>query len=118
MDDNTRVLSSKLYSDSMSKIKKTKIKFSNFIKYKNENKIELSPKITKHLKILIKLWNNNENANIEYYFNMKEHHSYITGELSEKSNEELNKLWDDYIMSGLQFRPLLLQLNHILSEYH
>ena len=32
-----------------------------------------------HFKHLIRLWRHNDDANIDYYFNMKEHHSHING---------------------------------------
>ena len=34
-----------------------------------------------HLKYLIQLLKNNDDANIEYYLKMKQHHSYINGKI-------------------------------------
>uniref|UniRef100_A0A6C0CEA2 Uncharacterized protein n=1 Tax=viral metagenome TaxID=1070528 RepID=A0A6C0CEA2_9ZZZZ len=105
-----------LYSKCMEDIKNTKSKFGKIIKFINENTEingELSPDIKIHLKKLIKLWKNNADANIEYYFNMKDHHSYINGNIE---NDTLKIMWDDYIESGLKFRVVLMKLNHMCSE--
>lgn len=103
-------MSSELFTDIKLKIKTTKNKFKEFIKYKNENNIKLNDEITKHLKILIELWNNNKDANIEYYFIMKEHHSHIYCQIEDV---ELKKLWEDYIDLGLDLRTKLMFLNDL-----
>ena len=105
-----------LYNKCMEAIKNTKSKFGKIIKFINENSeinSELSPDVKIHLKKLIKLWKNNADANIEYYFNMKEHHSYINGKIE---NDTLKIMWDDYIESGLKFRVDLMKLNHMCGE--
>ena len=104
---------SELYYQTMTHIKKTKCKLTNVIKYINETKINLGLDINEHLKKLIKLWNNNSNADTEYYVNMKEHHSYINGKIE---NEILNKLWMDYIVYSSELRVKLMKLNHLCSE--
>jgi hypothetical protein len=104
-----------LYNKCMEAIKNTKSKFGKIIKFINENSEingELSLDVKIHLKKLIKLWKNNVDANIEYYFNMKEHHSYINGKIE---NDTLKIMWDDYIESGLKFRVDLMKLNHMCS---
>ena len=88
-------------------IKETKQKFINIIKYINSNpniNVELPLDVHLHLKILIELWKNNkckEANNINYYYNMKNHHSYINGRITDKN---LDDLWLDYIKSGQKFR--------------
>ena len=107
---------SELYNKCMKDIKNTKSKFGKIIKFINENseiKDELSPNVKLHLKELIKLWKNNADANIEYYFNMKDHHSYINENIE---NDTLKIMWDDYIENGLKFRVKLMRLNHMCSE--
>ena len=101
-----------IYTEVMLKIKLTKKKFTVFIKYTNENKIKLNDEISEHLKKLIKLWNSNSDANIDYYFKMKEHHTHINGNIDDII---LNQLWIDYINSGLDLRTTLLKLNYLLS---
>lgn len=54
-----------------------------------------------------------DDANIEYYFKMKDHHSHINGKIE---NENLKKLWDEYLSSGLEFRCELLQLNELCNK--
>jgi len=111
--DNKRKEASKLYYQTMSDIKKTKRKLTEVIKYINETKINVGPKINEQLKILIKLWNNNSNADTEYYIKMKEHHSYISGQIE---NDILNKLWMDYIVNSSELRINLMKLNHLCTE--
>ena len=66
-----------------------------------------------HLIHLIQLWKNNDDANIEYYFKMKEHHSHINGKIE---NETLKEMWEDYIKSGLKFRVDLMKLNDLCNK--
>lgn len=110
MQFNNVKMTSNLLTDVQFKIKTTKNKLKEFIKYKNENKIKFNDEMTEHLKILIELWNNNKNANIEYYFNMKEHHSFINCQIEDV---ELKQLWEDYIDLGLDLRTNLMFLNDI-----
>jgi hypothetical protein len=55
----------------------------------------------------------NDDANIQYYFKMKEHHSYINGKIE---YEKLKTMWDDYIKSCCEFRTDLLRLNELLQK--
>ena len=57
------------------------------------------------------MWRNNNNANIEFYFTLKEHHSHINIQ-----NITFENMWGDYILSCCSFRCKLLQLNHLLTE--
>ena len=110
---------SNLHNNIMSEIKATKSKFKKIIKFINENKQindQLSGEIKNHLRHLIKLWQNNNDANIDnnhinadYYFQMKEHHSHINGMIKD---ENLNKMWKDYLVSGMEFRVKLMGLNN------
>jgi len=98
--------------------KETKKKFCKIIKFINNRKNkkinkELTPEIKKHLKHLIKMWKNSENVDMEYYFKMKEHHTHINGRIE---NEILKKMWDEYFMSGLEFRTKLMALNYEKSN--
>ena len=101
-----------LFIDVKLKIKTNKNKFKEFINYKNKHNIKLNDVITEHLKKLIELWNNKD-ANIEYYFNMKQHHTYINCQIE---NIELNQLWEDYIKLGLELRTSLIFLNECLRN--
>ena len=71
-----------IYNETMFDIKQTKNKFCKIIKTINED-MELrklfTPEMNTHLKYLIEMWRNNNDANIEHYFTLKEHHSYING---------------------------------------
>ena len=111
MSNNKEFLN--VYSDVMLKIKITKNKYIEFIKYKNTYNIKLNAEITEHLKKLIELWNNNRDANMEYYFNMKKHHSYINCKIEDIV---LKQLWDDYIKLGLNLRTQLIVLNNLISQ--
>jgi len=107
---------SELYNKSMFAIKNTKSKYGKIIKFINQNQ-EINNQLTSEMKTnfkhLIQLWKNNGDANIEYYFKMKEHHSYITGKIE---NETLKTMWDDYLKSGLEFRCDLMNLNNLCNK--
>lgn len=114
--NQARKEASKLYNKNMSAIKDTKSKFGKIIKFINENQEinnQLTPEMKTHFKYLINLWKNNEDANIEYYFKMKEHHSHINGKIENKS---LKQMWNDYLKSGLEFRCELLKLNELCNK--
>lgn len=104
-----------LYTEVMQQIKITKKKFITFIKYKNEKKIKLNDDIIEHLKKLIELWKCNQDANIDYYFIMKQHHSHINGKIYDTP---LKQLWDDYIEIGANLRTSLLRLNYLMREFN
>jgi hypothetical protein len=113
METNTQT---QLYKRCMIGIKVSKSRFVNIMYYINENneiKKELTKKIIDHLNQLYQMWINNEDANIEYYFKMKEHHSHINGKIK---NKTLSKMWDDYIRSCLKFRIDLMRFNHIMCN--
>ena len=104
---------SELYMKSMSAIKNTKSKFGKIIKFINQNpdiRKQLTPVVTSALKRLIQLWKNNDEANMEYYFSMKEHHSHINGQME---HDTLQTMWDDYIKSCVEFRCNLMAWNHL-----
>ena len=110
--EQTRKKASEVYN----KIKDTKSKFIKIIKFINENQEinnQLTSEMKTHLKYLIELWKYNDDANIEYYFKMKDHHFHINGKIE---NENLKKMWDDYLESGLEFRCTLLQLNELCNK--
>lgn len=94
----------------------TKKKFSKIIKFINKNqkiKNELTSEILINLKFLIKMWNNNNNQNMEYYFKMKDHHSHINGRIK---NKILDKMWIEYLKCGLKFRLELMKSNYKSSN--
>lgn len=101
-------MSLELFANIEIKINITKNNFKAFIKHINEKKIKLNNEINIHIKKLIELWNNNKNADIEYYFSMKNHHSYINDKIK---NITLDELWNKYIYSCLDLRTELLALN-------
>ena len=103
-----------LLEESMSDIEITKSKFSKIITTINETSDnQFTHEMKTHLNTLNRLWDNNEDANIEYYFEMKEHHSYINGKIE---NDILNEKWMDYIKSCALLRLKLVRLNHLCSE--
>lgn len=107
---------SELYNETMIDIKQTKSVFCRIIKTIN-NDVELqklfTPEMNTHLKILIQMWNNNNDANIEYYFRLKEHHEYINGKIQ---HPMVKDIWDDYILRCCDFRCKLLQLNDLCKK--
>ena len=93
-------------------IKLTREKFKKVIIYINENKDinnSLSKLVKKNLTELITLWQNYKNKGFDYYFDMKEYHSYINKQFTDKI---LDSMWEDYIKSGLEFRAKILFLCH------
>ena len=76
---------------------------------------KFSPEMKTNLNQLVKLWNKNEDANIEYYFTMKEHHSFINGKIE---NVTLKTMWNDYLKCGLEFRVDLLKLNDLCKQLY
>jgi len=114
--ENIKQKASKLYIETMFDIKQTKSKFCKIIKTINKDK-ELKSLFTaemnSHLTNLIQMWRNNKDANIEYYFTMKEHHSHINNKIQ---NITFKNMWDDYITSCSSFRCKLLQLNDLCNK--
>tara|TARA_B100000085_G_scaffold274044_1_gene290223 strand:+ start:583 stop:936 length:354 start_codon:yes stop_codon:yes gene_type:complete len=114
--EQRRKEASELYNKSMFAIKNTQSKFRKIIKFINQNQEinnQISAEMKTHLRHLIQLWKNNDDANIEYYLKMKEHHSHINGKIE---NETLKEMWDDYIETALKFRVDLMKLNHLCNE--
>lgn len=112
--DQRRNQCRELHSTCMQEEKDIKKKFIKIVKYINENNLNLSSNCKKNLKGLIQQWNKKD-KNSDDYFDMKNFHTYITGELNEMGGE-IKELWDDYLMSGLRFRTKLLRLNHEIQE--
>ena len=76
-------------------------------KYIVTNKIKFSTKPI--FKELIIKWQKVKHKQSEIFFDMKELHSCISGDLhTNHPNTELVQLWDDYIQKGLTFRVTLL----------
>jgi hypothetical protein len=95
-----------------------KSKFKTIIKTINAN-LEISrlitPDMSTHLKALIELWNNDKDANMDYYWKFKEHHPHITGQIE---HAMFVKLWDEYIQDGMSLRCKLTSWNHKLHQIH
>ena len=100
-------------TEAKSKLKLAKSKLKEFIIHKNKHKIKLNPNSTKHLKILIELWNNDKDASTGYYFNMKKHTTQINGQIKD---EALNKLWRNYIHSICAARCVLMNFEYLLGR--
>ena len=114
--EQIREEASELYIKNMSAIKDTKSKFGKIIEFINNNKEinnQLTVEMKTHLKYLINLWKNDDDANIEYYFKMKEHHSHINGKIE---NKNFKKMWDDYIKKCSELRIGLLKLNELCNK--
>lgn len=107
--DQMRNRCGKLHSKCMKEEKDIKNKFIKVVKFINNNNLNLSSDCNKNLKKLIQQWNKKD-KNIQAYFDMKDFHTYITGELDEKGGE-IKELWVDYLMSGMTFRTQLMMLN-------
>lgn len=103
-----------LHSTCMKEEKDIKKKFTKIVNYINGNNLKLSSDCKKNLKGLIQQWNKKD-KNTDDYFDMKNFHTYITGELDELGGE-IKELWDDYLMSGLTFRTKLMHLNHEIQS--
>jgi hypothetical protein len=96
-----------------------KEKFLNFINVLNleENKYfydTLPSNVKNCLGLLEKMWEKNDDIEVQHYFDMKDHHFYITGYVLNKDN--LKDLWSDYINSGMDLRIKLLQLVDLTSN--
>ena len=74
-----------------------------------------TPEINTHLIHLIEMWRMNNHANIEYYFTLKEHHSYINNQIQ---NTTFKNIWDDYITCCCRIRCKLLRLNELCCKLH
>ena len=103
-----------LHNTCMKEEKIFKKKITNIIKYFNENNINISSDCKGNIKDLIKQLNKKD-KNIDDYFDMKNNHTYITGELIEIGGE-IKELWDDYLQWGCTFRCKLMRLNHEIQE--
>ena len=115
MNISIREEASILYNTTMLEIKQTKKQFKEIVKTINADanlRNSFTSLMNLHLQCLIEMWRNNKNANIEYYFMLKKHHSHINGHIEDPS---LKKMWDDYIKSCCFFRCSLLKLNDLCS---
>jgi len=100
----------------MSDIKQTKSKFCEIIKTINKDgelRSLFTPEMNIHLKHLIEMWKNNGDANIEYYFRLKEHHLHINNQIQHIT---FKNMWDDYICMCMSFRCNLLKLNELCTK--
>ena len=66
-----------------------------------------------HLKHLIEMWRNNNDANIEYYFTLKEHHSHINNKIQHIT---FKTMWDEYILLCCSVRCKLLRLKDLVIK--
>jgi hypothetical protein len=114
--ETIRQEANELYNETMLDIKQTKSKFCKIIKTINKD-VELkrlfTPEMNTHLKHLIEMWRNNNDANIEYYFTLKEHHSHINNKIQ---NITFKNMWDEYISMCCSFRSKLLRLNDLVTK--
>ena len=112
MDINSEKRSlSKLYKDIMTDVETVKRKFQIFYSYKQRYGVTIRNRCNTESAIeeLNNLWKNNEDANIEYYFAMKELHTRINAQIKSKM---LNALWESYIKAGGVLRAKLVAFNH------
>jgi len=113
MSDNIDGVVQITYSESIKLKKEARKNIIIFVKALNDDpktKSLLSVDAKDNLRHLIKSWQNDKDANIEYYFDMKENHSWISGEIHKT---KLNQLWKNYIESCHKFRISLMHLNHL-----
>ncbi len=103
----------KTHQKVMKQIKECKRYFKKVIKFINDNNIKSDDIVKSNLNILIHLWNNDKNADIDYYFMTREYHSYINFD-----NEQLNILWDNYKRKTMSLRLNLTTLNHEVFLYN
>ena len=114
--ESIRQEASELYNKTMVDIKQTKSKFCKIIKTINKDaelRSLFTPEMNTHLMHLIEMWRNNNNANIEYYFTLKEHNSYINNQIQ---NTMFKNIWDDYILMCCSLSCKLLRLNDLCSK--
>ena len=100
-----------LGNDVMYHVVETQIKFNEVMQYLHTHraiKNALSVEIKDNLRQLINFWiiDDIENTEIDGFFKIKEHHSYINGSIED---EKLKTLWDDYIISSSELRLELMQ---------
>jgi len=95
----------KTHQKVMKQIKECKRYFKKVIKFINDNNIKSDDNLNK----LIHLWNNDKDADIDYYFMTREFHTYINFD-----NEQLNILWENYKEKTMSLRLNLTTLNNEL----
>ena len=103
----------KIYNESMLDIKETKSMFCKIIKTINsdmELKSLFTQEMTTHLNHLVEMWRNNDDANIEFYFKLKEHHTYINGKIE---HTPFKNIWEQYISQCCRLRCKLIILNDL-----
>ena len=95
-----------LWHTCMQESEAQKDKFKAVVAYINDNNIELNKEQRDAIQSLIAAWNKKD-KNIDDYFDMKAHHSVITGaDLS----KDFTELWMDYLSIGLKMRVKMMQL--------
>ena len=109
-NQNGRVVH-ELGNDVMYHVVETQIKFNEVMQYLHTHRTiqnALSVEIKDSLEQLIYFWiiDDIENTEIDGFFKIKEHHSYINGSIED---EKLKTLWDDYIISSSELRFKLMQ---------
>lgn len=80
--------------------------FITFVNFYNENKAELAlnDAETEALRLLHGMWKIANNVyEVNFYFDMKNHHSVLNGKLLE------NSIWKTYIGNFMSFRVTLLR---------
>ena len=99
----------------MNEYKEFKAAIITLRKYIVKNKIKFETK--NKFKELIIMWQKAKEKNMENFFDMKELHSHISGDIHRNhQNTALEKLWNDYLQKGCTFRVELLAANHRIQE--
>ena len=99
----------------MNEYKEFKAAIITLRKYIVKNKIKFETK--NKFKELIIMWQKAKEKNMENFFDMKELHSHISGDIHRNhQNTALEKLWNDYLQKGCTFRVDLLAANHRIQE--
>jgi len=91
----------------MSECKK---KFVKVVKYLNETdyyKTKFDDKMKEHFKLLHEKWRDwTETKPMQYYYDMKEHHTHINKKL--EFDDKLETLWVNYISAVMNLRVNIL----------
>lgn len=87
-----------------------------FISFKVKEKILFPDDSEENLISLVNKWND-EDADMELYFSMKENHPFISKGVEEARNEKLSALWKAYLEQGMDFRLNYMAFNRLYCEY-
>jgi hypothetical protein len=116
MDNVENKKRNELYNETMLEIKKTKAQFRmiiDTINHSAELRNLFTPDMHMHLKILIEMWRNNKDADVDFYMKFKEHHIHINNKIN---NPMFESMWKEYVIGCCRFRSKLLFLENKIKN--